>query len=503
VRVLVLILLALGCGDDEKTDASVLLDAGDDAADAADGSVADALDAPTLDAPPDVFDGGPDTRDVFETPPWRHEPRIETHDMTPCDEWDYVVRAPRALPADSTPRTLWRYRPSRDPLYNINAQNQTIVRQPVVSPDGTIWVHGPRPSHITQLTREGRMRRWWSVGGTDGFDPDNPTRLGPLMTLPDGRAIAVIYSVDPEFTRGSLNRIDPARPFRSAASRRDDGGVRIDELSVNTQLAAGPGGMVYAAAGHRLHATCKGERLMWTLINESTRGEPEGTGRLSGPIVEADGTLQVSGVQRLYRIAPNSIDIETTQPVAMEPGESMSIAAQTPSWKLLSIAGNNSSRIVLHGSENDVHYDNIVSGVGLSPNLDVLFGQAAQAWFVQPPYLEMQAVPFGQQYSFTARWLDSGDWLAPRVVMGLSRNTGAGEIVWTVDPAEGDDAWISDLAPVFDQQGVFYASMMVVGNSIELVAIQTDGLPPPLSMCVDQTCNAFRDRWMRPEDVAE
>lgn len=77
----ILLLLALGCGDDDTADAA-LQDAGPDVA----GSTS--VDAHVIDVLPDassdVFDGGRDTPDARVPPTWRHDPYITRQCPVDC-----------------------------------------------------------------------------------------------------------------------------------------------------------------------------------------------------------------------------------------------------------------------------------------------------------------------------------------------------------------------------------------------------------------------------------
>lgn len=68
--------------------------------------------------------------------------------------------------------------------------------------------------------------------------------------------------------------------------------------------------------------------------------------------------------------------------------------------------------------------------------------------------------------------------------------------------AEGESAVLSGVirVSVMDQTGVVFTELRVGLAPIELAAIQTDSLPPPMSVCVEDGCNAHRDRWVRPAE---
>ena len=121
---------------------------------------ADAADVGTPDVPP--------RPDVGPNLARGHRPSMQVFDRKPCEPWETVAPPlPRGLPSDPTPRVLWTYQPGLDPNDEPAAHYRSRVRTPVVSPDGTIWVHGPDFDQISQLNRDGTLRGWFEVGGRD------------------------------------------------------------------------------------------------------------------------------------------------------------------------------------------------------------------------------------------------------------------------------------------------------------------------------------------------
>ncbi|MFK8004361.1 MAG: hypothetical protein AB8H86_32645 [Polyangiales bacterium] len=449
---------------------------------------------------PDVTDVGPrDARDASGPPaPWRHEPIITIQSTEPCEDWAAVEPMPRGLPGDATPRLLWRYRPSEDPLYSgAAASNYSGVSEPVVSPDGTIWVRGPRAAHVTQLSRDGHMRRWFRAGGANEDDPQILSRLGPLLPLPDGRVVGAIYTEDGP--RGGLSIMNPNRRFLPAENA--EAGAILSGLNYYTILAVGPQGMVYATAGNKLYATCQGERLMWTLTNEGI--DPGiGDGRFFYLRVDADGRVVVSGgAQRSYRINPQLLSIDAFEPPGVEDGEANVLLAQTPSLSVFNTYDRSLETILLVTS--DGHYRlGGEAGAQLSPVGPVHFWNG-QLVALDPPYSgEPRPIPMHAQFTLgRSRWFDTGEWV--NLNNGVTRYSEQGEEVWNVPvAAEGEDAGLGGeiRVSVMDQTGVVFAALQVGLAAIELAAIQTDGLPPPMSVCVENGCNAHRDRWVRPAE---
>ncbi|MFT5352885.1 MAG: hypothetical protein ACI9KE_000082 [Polyangiales bacterium] len=493
-RGLVLLLLlasVVGCGDDAVPDASE--DAGSEDVDAQE---ADAQEVDVQDT------GGPDARDSSGPPaPWRHEPVITVQSAEPCEDWVPVEPMPRGLPDDATPRLLWRYRPANDPRYSgPDAIFLSNVSEPVVSPDGTIWVHGPRAAHVTQLSRDGLMRRWFLAGGADENDPKILYSLGPLLPLPDGRVVASVAWVDESFP-GVLTVMDPSGSFSPATPAVS--GARLSGLDSNTKLAVGPGGMVYATGGNKLYATCRGERLMWTLTNELI--EPGvGEGRFTYFRVEADGTVVLSGgMQRLYYVDPSSHQVEASQPVALERNEVVSLVGTTLTSSLMYVSDDRESDMVVVTRGAQVQLAGALSGSGsISPTGSVHYW-SGQPLVLDPPYTgEPRAVPgdgpFDNEISW---WFESGDWV--RLGNGITRFNTAGEEVWNAPISmDGEDVGTGGVTPMMtmDETGVVFSSVVVGIASIELAAFQTDGLPPPMSVCVQEGCNAHRDRWVRPAE---
>ncbi|MFT5352884.1 MAG: hypothetical protein ACI9KE_000081 [Polyangiales bacterium] len=482
-----LIVFALGCGDDSEADSSV--DVGTEDVDVTDVG------------PPDVQDSsGPPAE-------WRHEPVITVQSTEPCEDWVPVEPMPRGLPGDATPRLLWRYRPANDPRYSGPvAAFYSGVSEPVVSPDGTIWVRGPRAAHVTQLSRDGLMRRWFRAGGADENDPGISARLGPLLPLPDGRVVAAIYSEDQHPRVGGLRVMDPRAPFSPAANAT--GGAPIRGLEYHTALAVGPGGMVYATGGNKLYATCQGERLMWTLTNEEIEPSIPFASSFSYLRVETDGSLVLSGGQRVYRVNPDTREIQTSQPIAIERDKLLALIGEleAPATSIYHVTDGEDSDLVVLAGGNETRLEGIANG-NLSPTGAVIFFDAAAGalFALDPPYdLQPRTIAWEGQYNpVFSRWLDGGDWVGGRIAPGLQRFTGNGEEVWNVPvAAEGESAVLSGVirVSVMDQTGVVFAALRVGLAPIELAAIQTDGLPPPMNVCVENGCNAHRDRWVRPAE---
>lgn len=416
--------------------------------------------------------------------------------MEPCEDWEPVERMPRALPDDTAPRLLWRYRASRDPLYQGgHADFRDYVADPVVSHDGTIWIHGPRLAHVTQLTREGEMRRWFNAGGEDENHPEINARLGPLLPLPDGRVLAAVYSVNPA-ERGVLNLMDPSRLFEPAELAVN--GVQLRGLDPHTLLAVGPGGMVYAMAGRMLYATCRGERLMWTLRN-SVVASGEGDGSFFYLVVEADGTVVVSGqMERIYRVDPATREVQASAPIEVRRDETLSLIGSSSSVVLFSVYDGTSSDLVVQAEETQLRFES-ARIPSLSPTGRVVFGIEGEGLLsLTPPYTDSpSAASLDNRYDSRSEWFANGDWT--NSFEGVSRIAASGEVLWTVQPGEaGEDVGV-ERNRVLDEGGVQYNALSVVGNQIELSAIQTDGLPPANTGCFSYTCNPQHDRWIRPE----
>lgn len=475
-RLAFLLLLTSACGD--QADAGAAVDGGRDA-DARDVlSEPDAFEEPDV---PRVRDAGPDTSGPRV---WHHEPELEVR-STECEDWDVVPRMPRALPEDATPRVLWSYRPGLDPLYDYGraAGFSYVGEQPVVSPDGTVWVQGPRAAHVTQLSRDGRMRRWFWVGGQDENDPEIQVHLArQLLALPDGVVVAAVYSMHPDYPMGYLARMNPDQPFPGL---RDDDALDLPVFNERPQLAAGPGGMVYALSGDRLYATCKAQRLMWTLTNVAGPEAPLDRS-LSHVFVEPDGSVVVSGgAERAYRVRPGAEEVEAFPAIEVGDGELFQFGLMTPERSLALAYDGTHVRIELIGSDPVVRFSRIESA-GLSPMGRIVFWEDGPR-FIDPPY-DTEPETFesvGTQKSSGARWFEDGDWIQSNA--GLVRRTGSGEMVWQVEGGIGGNG-------ALDDQGVYFGT-----REYELVAVQTDGLPPALTMCVEHGCNAHRDHWIRPE----
>ena len=247
--------------------------------------------------------------------------------------------------------------------------------------------------------------------------------------------------------------------------------------------------MVYALSGDRLYATCKAQRLMWTLTNVASSETPLDWS-LSHVFVEPDGSVVVSGgAERAYRVRPGAEEVEAFLPMEVDDEELFQFGGMTPEISLGQAHDGARLRIELIGSEPRIGFTRL-GGMNLSPQGRVVFWGPDGVFFVDPPYnMEPESLEsVSTQKSSGAKWFEGGDWVQ-RNAQGLARRTGHGEQVWqlNIDGPIGVNG-------ALDDQGVYFA-----GGEYELVAVQTDGLPPLLTMCVEDGCNAHKDRWIRPE----
>ncbi|MFK8002789.1 MAG: hypothetical protein AB8H86_24610, partial [Polyangiales bacterium] len=279
-----------------------------------------------------------------------------------------------------------------------------------------------------------------------------------------------------------LARMNPDQPFPGVT---DEGRLDLPVFNERPRLAAGPGGMVYALSGDRLYATCKAQRLMWTLTNVAG---PEASldWSLSHVFVEPDGSVVVSGgAERAYRVRPGAEEVEAFLPIEVDDGEVFQFGWMTPEISLGQAHDGARLRMELIGSEPKVGFARL-AGMNLSPQGRVVFWSTDGVFFIDPPYDgEPESLESVGTQKSSGRWLEGGDGIQSNA--GLVRRTGNGEMVWQVEGDIGGNG-------ALDDQGVYFGT-----REYELVAVQTDGLPPALTMCVENGCNAHRDHWIRPE----
>jgi hypothetical protein len=507
----ILALALVGCSDNGV----VTADGGSDVAEGDVGQDVDRDTPPSPDAasdvPVDVFDAARplDTGRPW-TSEWQHEPSVQVFDSTPCEPWEPVTSPlPRGLPADSTPRVLWTYQPSLDPMYDgPNARFIERVQAPVVSPDGTIWVRGPGYDQVTQLNRDGTMRGWHVAGGAFDEDEKDTQRLGQISVAPDGHLIAVIYSAPEQ--EGYVINIDP-----------DSGEVlnpistgTLFKLDVHSRLASSPDGMVYAISQNRVYGLCQGSRLMWTLTNEHAPGEEEffQSGYFGQSYVLHDGGLQLSGVfARTYLVTQGG---EVTANLLFDDVDRdfrRLIYAQTRTSLMMTRSDPSASSEDLISIGVRVGGDwRIASGLShpltMSPTGNVYLSQGIGSYESWNP-VDGGRMPLPNDLIFTEDdvWDEEGGWISFATRDGVSALyalDAAGETRWALDPTPGPDdraLAIGGEHRILDEQGVYYRAVFVAGAQVQLVAIQTDVLPAPMTMCLDYWgCNPHRDRYLRP-----
>ncbi len=471
-------------GTDAGTDTGVLdtgapVDAGQDGAMDA-GDAADASDAGDADA--EMADAGPRLS---------VEPILDVVSTEPCVDWTVMADTrPRGLPASSTPRQLWRWRAYDDPVYLATGLfNQYLHGGPSIGPDGNLYIIGPEQDRVMSLTRDGNAR-WISdaVGG----------ELLPTMTMaPDGDAYVAESLGGGEF---ALLRFSPSGELVGGGRLvRRPAGASPSAERVNN-IAMGPGGMVYATTPHgRLVATCRGS-VRWVM---TLRYVVSGTAAYGLRVmIDRDGVLWLTAAaSQTFRLTADGAVLETI--VDESPHNFLRLHSLGGGQALLSAATTDSSRYWANLWEEG----RIVHRFDEEPHLSMyLLDPLGAVWQIQrrPP-------EFG--VFTTSRWVDEvetwsletgglmspgypGAWGSDASRIETRRGGGIRRVLPT-----GVEAWGHEFDRIagpsaghftinLDVDGVAY-----VESGGDIVAFQTDVLPPLESGCWDIGCNRRRNYW--------
>ncbi len=494
LRILLLALLGLaftGCAKESAADAGIV-----DASEPGDATRLRDVLRPFDGGPPppDVYDAGDDAPDAGDdagpwTSEWNTEPSVEIVDATPCEDWEHIAPFPRALPDDSTPRQLWRFQPELDPMYAAGrARFNNQVLDPVVSPDGTIWVKGPSSTDIMQVTRDGRMRRWYYTGAL----ADGAVLRGTLSALPNGKVIVNRHRDG----IGSIIQFDPNWDRRTWLVPTGTPILTGLQAGGDTQFAVGPGGMLYITSRNYVTATCQGLRVLWVLTNRVRPGSHRQAGRL-WPRVMPDGNLVLSGFdQRVHRVSPEG---EILSSIFYFPEADRNL------WRVRETHLANRSVVHLFDEEDlngnvDRIFQVIANGettgpqfFGQSPRLspggNLLFENATRdTLFAVAPTYTVRTFPLVPGATLSP-WLADGSLIHVQDALVRSLFTDDGlQPQWSISVHFGG-------GPVIDGEGRVYTA-----SSDGLSAVQLDELPPPLSTCVNGYCNAHHDNRIRPAE---
>jgi hypothetical protein len=249
-----------------------------------------------LDAPDTADAAGPDTPDTPDAPValeyiLEHGPAWDQ----PCEPWGIEpFTAPRELPADTSIRQLWHWDPTAEPdLREFNAR----VHAPAIG-QNTFGVENQR---LARIDRDGVVV--WTLSFPEQI-------ASTPAVLPDGDVIIVLTSPaalsDPSLPR-SVIRVSSAGSVEST--------LPIPGGWSTSRVAVGPQGRVYVTTGPVIYATCRLERVVWTL----RASVPDVV--FSG-FVEVDETLWVSGGYLYFiesmRISPAGAILEHPWPLPEE-----------------------------------------------------------------------------------------------------------------------------------------------------------------------------------------
>lgn len=262
-----LLTLGCGCGDVHAPDGG--FDAGVDARDAE-------VDAP-VDAGAIVLEPGPAFGRACA--PWSGLPDVLA----------------RGLPADSTPRRLWRWSPSDDPRWTTLGGGDPNLASLTRSPSGRFMVlTSGRSMRVATLSGAGELLALTAPAG--------PVR-SPIVALPDGRAAIVVNDVPDGEIEGTTLLATVTPDGALEAARVAGGRARVDAPTDPVSLAVGPEGRLYFAAQNWIAATCQGSELVWRLILPAEVRLVELIVDPGGNLWAADGNPR--GGAPALRVAPN------------------------------------------------------------------------------------------------------------------------------------------------------------------------------------------------------
>lgn len=452
------------------------IDAGQDSTtDARDGGDAGDADA-------DVADAGP---------VWAVEPTLDVVSTEPCADWAVMADTrPRGLPSDATPRQLWRWRTYDDPVYlALGLFNQYLAGGPSIGPDGHLYIIGPERDRVMSLTRDGHAR-WISpaMGGD---------LLPTVAIAPDGDAYVAQAFGGGEFI---LLRFSPSGDVvgRYPLARRPAGATPSME-TVNS-IAMGPGGMVYATTAQgRLVATCRGS-VRWVMtLRFVVSGHPSyGLHAL----VDTHGVIWLSGAaSQVFRVSAGGAVLETIS--GESPHHYLGTAYLGGGQTLLGAGSADGSLFwgylwrdgrFVRQFDDEIHYTKYlldpVGGIWQITRRPPTAGTYTMSRWVDGVEQWTSERNVIQPFGFPGAWAGDASRIEVRRGGGIRRALPTGEDAWghEFDRATGVNAGFFSIN--LDVDGVAY-----VESGGDIVAFQTDVLPPAESGCWDLGCNRRRNSW--------
>ena len=445
-------------------------------------------------------DGGPDP-DAW----WATLGPLNIEDDTPCEPWGTVAEPlPRGLPSDPTPRVLWRHFAPLDPGYDeVFANFRALVLDPLVSPDGTIWYHGPDYSVFTQLDRDGQILRMVDV--TTSWEPTRH-RFVDAMAAPDGRLVVVRGEGDDD--AGSSDNSDIIVVGPDASGYDNESGSE-GPLPFRTNfapiLAVGAGGRTIVANTVHVASLCD-VRTQWTRSMQYHHLPPGS----ASPILQseaADGIWYHAAGDRSFLVSADGTSVEPfAHGASGSKHVSRRLLASTPEYQLWMTLTLDGLQTVVATDGDGERWESPrqpLRGRALSPTnmIHLWTGPPDDVIGYDPDGAELQRVPWKQGFRAASDiWTADGGWLTIRSidsVPGVRRFDSSGNELWRVDatlPGGGLSSLTTEA--VLDDQGVLYI-VGFRGSAFELVAIQTDALPPTRAYCVERGCNPHRDGWRR------
>lgn len=444
-----------------------------DAGDASDDALVD-RDGGPIDAT-EPTDGGTD------------DPVLTVIDATPCEPWD--VRPPaiaRGLPADPTPRQLWRYFAYDDPLYVASGLiDQVVDGGPTIGPDGNLYLIGPEQTRVMSLDREGRLR-WISEDLRAYLFP-------PLVASVDGyvRAIGVsggdtsgVFTIDSTSGTAVGSSMLPGEyPF-----------------GLPLTLALGPLGDVYATSPDgRVIATCSNGRLRWLLDMRGRRS----AAAISELFTMPDGSLWITrSSDRAFHVTSDGTVLES---LPSPDGATRGSARYTDGAQVL---------FTTFASMPDVWGAFLWRDGMVERSLPLTDVRTS---YVLDPLGAVWTVSNGTAASETRRYVDGVvQWDVPGSLLdrggnnvwsddasavvadaSLRRILSTGALAWSLDfeglPGAEPTTARGDYAITLAPDGVAYVQASQGANNYVL-AFQTDVLPAPATSCGVPGCNAHRHR---------
>jgi len=419
--------------------------------------------------------------DAPDTPTWE----VEVLSRAPCLPWaPSAPLAPATLPADATPRRLWVFDVEEDAAFQAALRASSLpLRQlvfPTLAPDGSVRLFGPDGSSVTSVSADGEFL---GLAG-QGLAESEGLYFGPPV-------------VDPEGTAWMVSRPTSASPEARLVSYREGMFTpnvvipNVDSGLTRARVIIGAGGLIAVNYGIETTVTCRGTRAQWRSRSAINPGVSLADGTFwsaldRGWITSPDGTLRAAAITLpVSPIAPHSVS-------------NLAVLSAGRFWFELVAPPFETLNLWLGDGEV---WQQIP--VGTPTDLGGVQLSSRWVWVIrQEGAIQSFASVEGTTMLSTTRvasgltsYLPTADGSLLIVENAeppnLLRLMPDGTIPWRVPLLGSRDERLSgaDTAVSLDQRGVLY----ITNGISQVIAVQTDTLPPPDGTCWIPGCNGRRD----------